>query len=90
MTSVALPSSVSQRPLRKGKSFIERFHCSVGWATGDGQSTDELSLPSKLLSGSVAATTAQTIVFPLDTLRRRLQARRISCSFPPGSPRALR
>jgi hypothetical protein len=39
------------------------------------QSTDSLGLGSKLLAGSVAATTAQTIVFPLDTLRRRLQVR---------------
>ena len=39
------------------------------------ESTDSLGLGSKLLAGSVAATTAQTIVFPLDTLRRRLQVR---------------
>eukprot|EP01044_Picomonas_judraskeda_P024593 COSAG03_NODE_6833_length_999_cov_0.727778_1_plen_123_part_00 len=43
-------------------------------------STDSLSLGSKLLAGSVAATTAQTIVFPLDTLRRRLQVRACSLS----------
>ena len=39
------------------------------------ESIDSLGLGSKLLAGSVAATTAQTIVFPLDTLRRRLQVR---------------
>ena len=42
--------------------------------------TDSLGLGSKLLAGSVAATTAQTIVFPLDTLRRRLQVRGLTNS----------
>jgi hypothetical protein len=36
--------------------------------------SDSLHTGHRLLAGSFAATAAQTIVFPFDTLRRRLQA----------------
>ncbi|XP_063934274.1 mitochondrial substrate carrier family protein B-like [Zophobas morio] len=56
------------------KNLFQSYYCVAG--------SDALPVPIRLLCGAAAGAVAQTVAYPLDLVRRRMQVRGIFCDLP--------
>lgn len=83
------------------RAFVKNLHntcttpCNVRWViytdmlllcTTELDDERQLSVTTRLACGALAGTTGQTVAYPLDVVRRRLQVTSPPCPAPPRPP----